>query len=97
MSQATLRGASSFGTKYLAFCQRPNQPLNALIHDELVSSWLSSHGRPDLASSSWSKRTYAAYLEQAHVWAAALDCDPEVVEYLIFQAMPAERRNQWSE
>ncbi len=87
----------AFGTKYLAFCQPADQRPKALIHDELVSSWLARHGRPDLASASWSKRTYCAYLDQADAWATAMGCDPEVVEYLIFQAMAAEQGNQWSE
>jgi hypothetical protein len=86
----------AFGTKYLAFCQPAGQPVVALIHDELVSSWLAKHGRPDLVSTGWSTGTYEAYLEQMHEWAANLGCGPETVEYMIFQATADERGNQWS-
>lgn len=87
----------AFGTKFLAFCQPAGQPVVALIQDELVSSWLARHGRPDLTSNGWSERTYAAYLSQIHAWAAELGCDAETVERLIFQAEADTRGNQWSQ
>ena len=87
----------AFGTKFLTFCQPTGQPFTALIHDELVSSWLAKYGPSELVSAGWSERTYRAYLEQMHAWAAELDCDPETVEYLIFQAEADERGNQWSQ
>ena len=77
----------AFGTKYLAFCQPAGQPVSALIHDALVSSWLAAHGRPDLVSAGWSTMTYEAYLRQMHDWAAAIGCDAETVERLVFTAM----------
>jgi hypothetical protein len=87
----------AFGTKYLAFSQQVDQPIVALIHDELVSSWLVRNGRPDLASHGWSERKYEAYVVQVHAWARQLDCSAETLEYLMFQAIADERGNQWSE
>jgi hypothetical protein len=86
----------AFGTKFIAFCQRPAAVPVALIHDELVSAWLAANGRPDLGSAAWSPSTYKAYLEQIHGWAASVDLTPETVEYLIFQAMADARGNQWA-
>ena len=87
----------AFGTKYLAFCQPPGQPVVALIHDDFVSSWLARNGRPALVSLGWSEQTYEAYLTQMHAWSAELGCDPETVEYLIFQAEAERRASQWSQ
>jgi hypothetical protein len=86
----------AFGTKFLAFCQPASRTLTALIHDNLVSAWLDLHGRPDLVSKGWETVTYAAYLEQMHLWAAELRSDPEDVEYLIFQSMANEVGGQWA-
>jgi len=86
----------AFGTKFIAFCQPTGARPTALIHDELVSSWLAVHGRPDLSSVAWSRSTYEAYLEQMHAWADSLGVVPEVIEYLIFQAMADQRGNQWA-
>jgi hypothetical protein len=86
----------AFGTKFIAFCQPAGARPAALIHDQLVGAWLAAHGRPDLASASWSPPRYEAYLDQIHVWADALGVDPETVEYLIFQAEADARGNQWA-
>lgn len=86
----------AFGTKFIAFCQPVEARPTALIHDELVSSWLAEHGRPDLSAAAWSRPTYEAYLAQMHAWADRLGVAPEVVEYLVFQAMADERGNQWA-
>ena len=87
----------AFGTKFLAFCQPTGQPLAALIHDELVSSWLAENGRSELGSRGWRARTYGAYLAQIDAWAAELGCAAETVEYIIFQAEADRRGNQRSE
>lgn len=86
----------AFGTKFITFCQPPEVRPRALIHDELVSTWLAANGRPDLSSTAWSGAIYEAYLDQVHRWADELRIDPEAVEYLIFQAMADERGNQWA-
>jgi hypothetical protein len=67
----------------------------ALIHDELISSWLGRHGRPDFASNGWSEQTYAAYLAQIHAW-AEVGCDAETAERFIFQDEDDMRGNLWS-
>lgn len=86
----------AFGTKFIAFCQPAGARPVALIHDELVSTWLATNGRPDLSSTTWSVPIYEAYLDQVHRWANELGIDPEAVEYLIFQSMADERGNQWA-
>jgi len=86
----------AFGTKFVAFCQPMGARPMALIHDELVSSWLTAHGRLDLASRGWSPATFGAYLFQMHAWADGLDVSPETVEYLIFQSVADARGNQWA-
>jgi hypothetical protein len=86
----------AFGTKFIAFCQPNGVRPAALIHDELVSTWLAANGRPDLSPTAWSVPTYEAYLDQVHRWADEVEIDPEVVEYLIFQSMADERGNQWA-
>jgi len=93
-----LRGLGpSFGTKYLAFCQPPSTEPVALILDNLVLEWLAAHGRADLMSATWSPVRYKSYLEQARVWADDLGCDPETVEWLIFQSASNDRGNQWAD
>jgi hypothetical protein len=86
----------AFGTKFLAFSQPARQQPVALIHDDLVSSWLSGEGRSDLSQTGWSTSTYAAYLDQMHTWAEVVKEDPETIEYLIFQVMANARGSQWS-
>jgi hypothetical protein len=86
----------AFGTKFITFCQPAGVRPAALIHDELVSTWMAANGRPDLSSTAWSGPTYEAYLDQVHRWADELQIDPEAVEYLIFQSMADERGNQWA-
>lgn len=86
----------AFGTKYVAFCQTAGANPTALIHDELVSSWLAANGRPDLRAGDWSPPTYEAYLSQMHAWAYELAITAEEVEYLIFQSEADDRGNQWS-
>ena len=86
----------AFGTKFIAFCQPVGARPSALIHDEMVSSWLATNGRPDLATASWSLPIYEGYLQQMHAWAHALELSPEAVEYLIFQSMADGRGGQWA-
>ena len=86
----------AFGTKFLTFCQPGQQQPTALIHDDLVSSWLARHGRPDLGSVAWSEAVYDAYLAQMHAWAGELGLSAEAVEYVVFQAEADQRGNQWS-
>jgi hypothetical protein len=86
----------AFGTKFLAFCQPSGAKPAALIHDDLVASWLGQHSRPDLGATTWSPPVYEAYLEQMHAWADALELKPEAVEYLIFQSMSDASGNQWA-
>lgn len=86
----------AFGTKYVAFCHPAGATPTALIHDELVSSWLALNGRPDLRAADWSPPTYEAYLSQMHAWADDLRITAEEVEYLIFQPEADDRGNQWS-
>jgi hypothetical protein len=91
------RLGTSFGTKFLAFCQPVDQERVALIHDDLVREWLVENGRPDLQAAYYSVPTYEAYLEQMAAWAASLGANPEVVEYLVFDEMSRRKGNQWVE
>ena len=87
----------SFGTKFIAFCQPEGVLPAALIHDELVTSWLEANGRADLRASTWAPRKYEAYLDQMQAWAKELRVTPETIECLIFQdeadSCPG---NQWA-
>ncbi len=87
----------AFGTKFIAFCQPETVLPAALIHDELVTTWLETNGRADLRASTWAPRKYEAYLDQMGAWAKELRVSPETIEYLIFQD-EADRRpgNQWA-
>lgn len=89
------RLGTSFGTKFLAFCQPAGQEPIALIHDDLVREWLGENGRPDLMAAYYSVTTYEAYLVQMAAWAASLGTEPEVVEYLVFEEMSRRKGNQW--
>lgn len=91
------RLGTSFGTKFLAFCQPAGQEPVALIHDGLVRKWLGENGRPDLMAAYYSVSTYEAYLVQMAAWAASLGTEPEVVEYLVFEEMSRRKGNQWVE
>jgi hypothetical protein len=91
------RLGTSFGTKFLAFCQPAGQGPVALIHDDLVRKWLGENGRPDLMATYYSVSTYEAYLVQIAGWAASLGTEPEVVEYLVFEEMSRRKGNQWVE
>ena len=86
----------AFGTKYLYFCQPPDQEVTALIHDALVSTWLLREAGLTLSSAVWSVSTYRHYLELMHKWAAELACRPDELEYGIFAAMAADRGSQWA-
>jgi hypothetical protein len=89
------RLGTSFGTKFLAFCQLADQDPVALIHDDLVREWLGENGRPDLMAAYYSVSTYEAYLVQMAAWAASLGTEPEVVEYLVFEDRSRRKGNQW--
>ena len=91
------RLGTSFGTKFLAFCQPAGQKPVALIHDDLVREWLGENGRPDLMAAYYSVSTYEAYLVQMAAWAASLGTEPEVVEYVVFEELSRRKGNQWVE
>lgn len=91
------RLGTSFGTKFLAFCQPAGQEPVALMHDDLVREWLGENGRPDLMASYYSVSTYEAYLVQVGAWAASLGTEAEVVEYVMFEEMSRRKGNQWVE
>lgn len=77
-SECRIKGLGpAFGTNYIAFCQPEGQLPTALIHDELVSAWLSRNGRPDLSTTSWVPRVYEAYLDQMAAWGHELNETPE--------------------
>lgn len=87
----------AFGTKFISFCQSARSGPTALIHDELVTSWLEANGRGDLRASTWAPRKYEAYLHQMQAWALELSVDPETIEYLVFQDEADKRPgNQWA-
>lgn len=87
----------AFGTKFLYFCQRPNQRVTALVLDSLVSEWLAREAGLDATSKRWSTSAYSRYLEHMHAWAESLDCQPDELEYCIFRTMSRERGNQWAD
>ena len=87
---------AAFGTKYLYFCQRPGQPMMALILDKLVADWISRYAGLDFRSQPWSERRYEAYLRQMHAWAEELGCRPDELEQLIFQDQANDSGGQWS-
>jgi hypothetical protein len=91
------RLGTSFGTKFLAFCQPAGQEPVALIHDDLVREWLGANGRRDLMAAYYSVSTYEAYLVQMEAWAASLGTEPGAVEFLVFEEMSRRKGNQWVE
>jgi len=92
-----LRGLGpAFGTKFLYFCQSPDQRPRALIHDEFVASWLRDSAGINLSPLAWSTRTYAAYLGLLHRWADELACEPDDVELAIFHVAASSRRSPWA-
>jgi len=85
----------AFVTKFLSFCQPPQQDPIALILDSLVSAWLSREVAVELDSVSWSASTYSHYLDLMQYWASGLECRPDELECCIFSGMSTERGNQW--
>ena len=85
----------AFGTKFLFFCQPDERKPRALVLDSLVAAWLKREGAANYDPIPWSTPTYRAYLDLMHGWASSLACDPEDLEYCIFQSMATERGNQW--
>ena len=88
---------TSFGTKYLALCQRDDSRPVALIHDDVMRGWLAANGRPDLAVSRYAVKVYEGYLGQMQAWADELGTVPETVEWVIFHG--EQRKNpgsQWN-
>jgi hypothetical protein len=86
----------AFGTKFLYFAQPASGARTALIHDALVTAWLSRNLGLEISSASWDASTYRRYLDLVAGWADALGCEPDDIEYAIFQAMADERGNQWA-
>jgi hypothetical protein len=86
----------SFGTKFLYFAQPASGARTALIHDALVTAWFSRQLGLDISSPSWDVAMYRRYLDMVARWADALGCEPDDIEYAIFQTMADERGNQWA-
>jgi hypothetical protein len=86
----------SFGTKFLYFTQPRDGRPRALILDAFVSRWLGRKTDHNFAVAAWSESTYDEYLDLVHGWAAALGCEPDVLEYLMFQEIANERGSQWA-
>lgn len=92
-----LRGLGpAFGTKYLYFCQPTGPGVRALILDDLVAAWLLRETKLDVPSAVWSEATYRRYLDRMHAWAAELGCEPDELEFCMFQVMATERGGQWA-
>jgi hypothetical protein len=92
-----LRGLGpSFGTKFLYFSQPQCHQVTALIFDSLVSEWLFREANLYLPCQTWRAVTYEAYLSTMQAWSRELGVRPDDVECSIFQAMAAERANQWA-
>jgi hypothetical protein len=84
----------AFGTKYLAFCSRPDNP--ALILDALVATWLNEHCGTALRPTRWSTDRYEEYLTDMAAWSAG-HCTPTELETLVFVAEASRREgNQWA-
>ena len=95
-ADSELRGlGTSFGTKYLYFCQPPGHAVTALILDDLVSKWFGRETGYAFNSQPWAATTYGEYLDRMHEWAAELECRPDELECCIFQKMATERGGQW--
>jgi hypothetical protein len=86
----------AFGTKYLYFCPQPSKDPQALILDQLVSTWLREHTDVKLNPVPWSDRTYQRYLSTMHEWAAEVNLRPDVLEQCIFVAIATARGGQWA-
>jgi hypothetical protein len=79
----------AFGTKYLAFCSRPEHP--ALILDAFVATWLNEHCDAGLRPTQWSTPRYERYLADMTEWAAGR-CTPTELETIVFVAEAARRK-----
>jgi hypothetical protein len=86
----------AFGTKFLYFTQAADRRPRALILDAFVSRWLGRETSHDFGVATWSERTYAEYLDLMHGWAAKLGCEPDLLEYSMFQEIANERGSQWA-
>lgn len=88
---------TSFGTKYLTFCQRDDARPVALIHDDVMRRWVAANGRPDLAVSRYAVKVYEGYLAQVQAWADELGTVPETVEWVIFRGEQRKKPgSQWN-
>ena len=85
----------AFGTKYLYFVQPPGASPTALILDRLVASVLDELGHPT-DPIFWSSATYKGYLTTVHQWAGELGCQPDEVEFVLFQNAATKARSQWA-
>ena len=86
----------AFGTKFLYFAQPRGTDPQSLIHDALVSAWLAREAGINLPSLLWDTASYTTYLGLIRHWADEIGCDPEDIEYAIFQTMADERGSQWA-
>jgi hypothetical protein len=85
----------AFGSKFLYFADPQTHHRRALILDRLVAKWLRENTtfRPNPVP--WAPKTYAAYLDHMHEWAATFDTSPEALELAMFQAT-TPTTSQWS-
>jgi hypothetical protein len=86
----------AFGTKFLYFTQPTDRRPRALILDAFVSRWLGRETSRNFDVAAWSESTYAQYLDLIHGWAAKLGCEPDLLEYSMFQQIANERGSQWA-
>jgi len=86
----------SFGTKFLYFCEPRPAQATALILDGFVAAALHRHAEFEVDATRWSSSSYGRHLDQMHTWAAALECEADDLECVIFQAEATYRRSQWA-
>jgi len=87
----------SFGTKFLYFTQPRPTKTTALILDDLVAKWLAREVGFEADPVPWSVANYTRYLDQMHLWAAALGIEPDELELCVFRAEAARRGSQWAD
>jgi hypothetical protein len=83
----------SYGSKFLSFCA-PRE-IGAPIYDSLVARWVRDYAAVDFAdvstnSSYWSLKTYTRYFDWVTEHARELDCYPDEIEHVLFQAAEQE-------
>jgi hypothetical protein len=83
----------SYGSKFLSFCA-PRE-IGAPIYDSLVARWVRDYAADDFAgvstnSANWSLKTYTRYFDWVTEHARELDCYPDEIEHVLFQAAEQE-------